>query len=137
MIPCILLSFLFAFLSGVSRGFHHARRDYPTMNKSRGWVSEKLWWGGKENGFVQSSIFTADFTHQMILLQVAFLALSGMCLGFACIAGMQWWVIPIWGAVVFHRFEPRGFDLMYNVVLPNDPIVPQFTWTFWLRSWVY
>jgi hypothetical protein len=132
----IVSSLIAAFLSGMCRGLHHARRDYPNMNKSRQWITERSWIGGKENGFNQSSIRTADFVHRMILLQVAFLALAAMLLAFAVTQGLAWWVIPIWGALVFHRFEPRGFDMLYNVILPNAPEVPSFTWSQWFTAWI-
>jgi hypothetical protein len=130
----LILSLVSAFLSGVSRGAHHARRDYPTMNKSRKWVSERLWIGGKENGFKQSSIRTADFAHRAILCQCLFWALSGVLLA---LAEMPWYVIVAWFPAVYHRFEPRGFDLLYNVILPDGPSVPQFSVWVWLRGWIY
>ena len=124
------LSLLAAFLSGVARGFHHARRDYPEANKARRWISRRRWAGWVVG---QSYPWSADFAHQMIHAQVLLLALAGAL--FALVSP-EWWLCIAYVWLVWF-VEGRGFTLLYHVILPDDPTVPQYSVWVWLRGWIW
>lgn len=151
MITMMLISFMFAFMSGGARGFHHASRDYHNESKAAVWF-DKDWYdgvGGKEV-WNQSYPWTADFTHTMMHLQVLGLVLAGIML--------IWWsriyayrkvcVCPrcvpfiylfswstFWGFMVWF-IEGRGFTLPYHVILPNADYIEQYSFWVWLIGWV-
>jgi hypothetical protein len=126
----LILSLLSAFLSGVSRGFHQARRDYALRNKAEDWMDEERYVGGWR--FNQSYPWTADHCHQMMHLQVLFLAISGFLYGFN---PLGWWGL-IWIWLVWW-IEGRGFTLFYHVILPDPPKPCDYSFWVWLRGWIY
>jgi len=135
----LILSLLSAFLSGVARGFHHARRDYAGASRARYWVSKERYWGFRfvdgnpiPTAFNQSYPWTADHCHQMMHLQVLFLAISGFLYGFN---PLGWWGL-IWVWLVWW-IEGRGFTLFYHVILPDPPKPCDYSVWVWLRGWIY
>jgi len=126
----LILSLVSAFLSGVSRGAHHARRDYPKSDRAVGWVDEYRYWS--YGPFNQSYPWTADHCHQMMHLQVLFLAISGFLYGFN---PLGWWGL-IWIWLVWW-IEGRGFTLFYHVILPDPPKPCDYSLWVWLRGWIY
>lgn len=127
----IFISLVFAFISGIARGFHHARRDFPNMSKAKIWIDPLKYLGGKENGFNQSWPWTADHAHEMMHYQILGLIFSGLFFSFSC---HLWFIYLIWIWAAWW-IEGRGFTLLYHVILPADPYVSQYSFTTWLKGW--
>ena len=66
----------------------------------------------------------------MMHFQVLFLSIAGSLLALANVGLYS--LIAVWA---FWWIEGRGFTLMYHVILPDSPSVPQYSLWTWLRGW--
>lgn len=136
-------SLVCAFSSGMSRGCHHATRDFPHYSKAEHWIPYGQYWsvGGKER-WNQSYPWSADFAHQMMHFQVIGLVLAGFLFAMYVAYKKTELKFTIWTLAICYLWmflawyiEGRGFTLLYHVVLPDDPSVSQYTFIVWLVGW--
>lgn len=149
MLAILLLAELhYAFKSGRARGFQHARRDYPDIDRARLTIPINHYLGKsagylQDNGepFNQSYWWLADHPHRMMHFQV--LNLLG-ALSMAMIIAVLTYKVIAWGMLVtipIHVWacwwiEGRGFTLYYHVLLPIIPRDCDYDWKTWWKGWV-